>query len=212
MKIAVVGHGQVGGTLGARFSALGHDVVYGVRDPESDSAREIWVAAAGNVKIATVADAIRGAEVVLLATPFSAAEEIVRAAGDLGTTVVIDCTNPIGPGRTLAVGGNDSGGERLARAATGGRFVKAFNIYGFENYADAAYPGYGDLRPAMLLCGTDEGARRLVAGLSTDLGFRPVDLGGLDAARYLEPLAMIWIRLARVQGKGANFTWALLER
>lgn len=64
----------------------------------------------------------------------------------------------------------------------------------------------------MFLCGTEERARRTVAGLAADLGFRPVDLGGMEAARLLEPLAMIWIRMARVQGKGANFTWAMLER
>lgn len=212
MKIAVIGPGHVGSSLGARFANLGHEVVYGVRDPEGDKAREIYVAAAGNVKIAAIPEAIRGAETLVLATPFEAAVEIVGAAGDLGTRIVVDCTNPIGPGFALALGHDDSGGERIARAGRGGRFVKAFNTYGYENVSDASYPGHGDLRPLMFLCGTEAGARRTVAGLANDLGFRPVDLGDMDAARYLEPLAMIWIRMARVQGKGANFTWAMLER
>lgn len=212
MKIAVIGPGNVGSSLGGRFANLGHEVVYGVRDPEGDRARELYVAAAGNVRLAAVPDAIRGAETVFLATPFEAAVEVVRAAGDLGDRIVVDCTNPIGPGLTLALGHDDSGGERIARSGRGGRFVKAFHTYGYENFSDSSYPGYGDLRPLMFLCGTEEKARKAVAGLATDLGFRPVDLGGIEAARLLEPLAMIWIRMARVQGKGANFTWAMLER
>lgn len=212
MRIAVIGPGNVGSSLGARLANLGHAVVYGVRDPEGPKAEEFYVAAAGNVRIAAIPDAIRGAEIVFLATPFEAAEEVVRSAGDLENRIVVDCTNPIGPGPALTVGHDDSGGERIARAGRGGRFVKAFNTYGFENLSDSSYAGHGDLRPLMFLCGTEAGARKTVAGLAVDLGFRPVDLGGIDAARYLEPLAMIWIRLARVEGKGANFTWAMLER
>jgi predicted dinucleotide-binding enzyme len=212
MKIAVIGPGHVGSSLGARFANLGHEIVYGVRDPEGDRARELYVAAAGNVRLSSIPDAIRAAEIVVLATPFEAAVEVVRGAGELDDRIVVDCTNPIGPGLTLAVGGDDSGGERVARAGRGGRFVKAFNTYGYENFSDSSYPGHGDLRPLMFLCGTEGKARTAVAGLATDLGFRPVDLGGMEAARLLEPLAMIWIRMARVQGKGANFTWAMLER
>ena len=215
MRIAVIGHGKLGSSLGARLANEEHDVVYGVGDPEGTRAKEFFVAAAGNVRLAATSEAIRGAEIVFLATPFAAAEEIVRSAGDLGDLgdrVIVDCTNPIGPGLTLSLGRDDSGGERIARAGRGGRFVKAFNTYGFENISDSSYPGHGALRPVMFLCGTEAEARKRVAGVATDLGFRPVDLGEMDAARYLEPLAMIWIRMARLHGKGANFTWAMLER
>lgn len=212
MEIAVIGHGNVGSSLGARFAGRGHHVVYGVRDPEGRSAQEFFVSAAGNVNLAPTNQAIRAAEIVVLATPFSAAEEIVASAGDLGERIVVDCTNPIGPGFQLTVGHLDSAAERIARAGEGGRYVKAFNMYGFENYTDSAYPASDGLRPIMFLCGTEAGARRTVARLAEELGFRAVDLGEIDAARWLEPLAMIWIRLARVQGRGANFTWAMLER
>lgn len=58
--------------------------------------------------------------------------------------------------------------------------MKAFSIYGFENFENTAYPGY-DTRPAMLFCGDDPAAKQAVAQLITDLGFEPLDVGGAGA-------------------------------
>jgi predicted dinucleotide-binding enzyme len=130
--------------------------------------------------------------------------------------VLVDCTNPLkftpGSGLELALGHSLSGGEMVAQWAKGARVVKAFNTYGFENFADASYPGYGGLKPVMFLAGDDAGARQIVAQLAADIGFQPLDAGDLKIARLLEPTGMLWIHLALVRKLGAGFTWAMLER
>lgn len=97
----------------------------------------------------------------------------------------------------------------MARWAAGARVVKAFNTTGSGNMADA---GYGGERLAMMLCGDDEAAKRVVGGLAAELGFEPVDAGPLTRSRQLEQLAVLWIALAYQQGWGPDFGFALLRR
>jgi predicted dinucleotide-binding enzyme len=105
-----------------------------------------------------------------------------------------------------------SGSEQVQKLVPAAKVVKAFTIYGYENFEDFRYPGYGDLKPAMLIAGDDTGAKALVAGLIEQLGWRPVDTGPLSSALHLEHLTLLWIKMARVQGRGAGFVWAMLER
>ncbi len=128
----------------------------------------------------------------------------------------MDCTNPLkftpGAGLELAMGYSISGGETVAQWAHGARVVKAFNTYGFENFADATYPKYDSLKPVMFLAGDDSDAKQVVSQLAADVGFQPLDTGSLKIARLLEPTAMLWIHLATVQKIGSGFTWAMLTR
>lgn len=143
-------------------------------------------------------------------------EAALRGAGDLRGKVLIDCTNPLkftpGIGLELAFGFSESGAERVAGWATGAKVVKAFNTYGWENFADARYPNAAGLKPVMFQAGDDASAKLTVAGLAGDIGFDVFDTGGLRAARELEPLALIWIREAMSGARSANFTWARLTR
>jgi predicted dinucleotide-binding enzyme len=198
--IAVIGAGRVGATLGRRWRELGHDVAFGVRDPSNERARAV-----GGVAIV---DAVAGADVVVLATPFGAVADAIAAAGDLTGKIVVDCTNPIGPDGLL-VGTTSSGAEQVAAHAVGANVVKAFNTTGAENMADPQYPG-GAL--TMLLAGDDDDAKATVAQLASDLGFDSVDLGSLETARYLEPFAMVWIMLAMRQGLGRDIGFTLQRR
>lgn len=210
MNIAVIGHGHVGGALGRRWETLGHAVLYGVRDPNAESVRAFHAEHGGNPLIASIPGAIARSEAVLLATPFPAALEIASAnAVALAGRIVIDATNPIGPGLVLSVGHTSSGAEQIHARAPGARVVKAFNTYGWENFADSMYPGG---RAAMFIAGDEASARARVAELADAMGFRAVVVGDLKMARYLEPLAMLWIQLGRVQGKGSGFAWSMLER
>jgi len=211
VKIAVIGYGTVGRTLGLAWGRRGHEVVFGVRDPGKNEVRE-FRRAYPEADVQGLADAVAGAEVICLAVPYAAALEFGQAAGDLRGKIIVDCTNPIGPGLTLAVGHETSGAEEIAKALSDARVVKAFNSTGWENLADADYPGYGDLRPVMPVCGDDPEANRAVCGLAEDLGFESWDWGPLAGARYLEPLAMLWIVAARVRGLGPDFAFALLRR
>jgi len=202
MRIGIIGAGRVGMALGHGWMRAGHDVVFGVRHP---AGREVLVG-----RVATLADAVRGAAAVVVATPWDAAADALRSAGPLAGKVVVDCTNPILPGLGgLAVGAGESAAERLAAAVPDARVVKAFNTTGSANMAN---PSLGGRPLTMFLCGDDPAARRTVAELATDLGMDPVDAGPLAAARYLEPLAMLWIHLAYRQGLGPDFALQLVRR
>ena len=211
MRIAVIGHGNVGKAIGLKWAARGHQVTFGARDPAKADVQDLG-RSHPRVDVGTVGEAVAGAGVVCLATPYAAALEFGGVAGDLGGKIVVDCTNPIGPGLQLTVGHHTSGAEELARALPGARVVKAFNTTGWENMADSAYLGYGKARPVMPVCGDDAEARHVVCGLAQDLGFESWDWGPLAGARYLEPLAMLWIVPARAGGAGPDFALALLRR
>ena len=210
MNLAIIGTGNVGAALGTRWAQGGHRVVFGTRDPASEKARELLKAAGENASAATAGEAAAGAEVVVLATPWTATEAIVGSLGDLTGKIVVDCTNPLTPDLSgLLVGPGTSGGEEVARWAAGVRVVKAFNTTGSGNMVD---PAYGGENLAMFLCGDDAEAKAAVAGLTEELGFEAVDAGPLARSRQHEQLAVLWIALAYQQGMGLDFGFALLRR
>lgn len=196
MRIAIIGAGRVGTALGRRWQEAGHEVVYGVRDPADPR----W---SGHGPAAAPAAAVDGADVVLIALPWAAVDEVLTGL-DVGEAVVLDATNP-----RDALGAGDSGGEHVARVLGSSRVVKAFNTTGSGNMAD---PGYAGARPMMAFAGDDPEAKAAAAALAGDLGFDPVDAGPLAAARDLEHLAELWIRLAYRLGHGPDIAFALLRR
>jgi len=206
MRIAIIGAGNVGGTLGRGWMKQGHQVTFGVRDPNGDKAGGL---ARGGAKVASPRAAVEDSEVVVLATPWAAAKEALAALGDLGGRPLLDATNPIGPGFTLAVGRDGSGGELVQRWAPTSRVVKVFNTTGAENMAA---PRFGDQAATMFYCGDDEKACRVAARLATDLGFDAVSAGPLQNARLLEPLGLLWIKLALAQGLGRGIAFQLIRR
>jgi 8-hydroxy-5-deazaflavin:NADPH oxidoreductase len=196
--IAIIGAGHVGQALGSAWAERGCEVHYGVPDPAKYA-----VLAADRVTVHTVRDVLRQAETVVLATPYLAALHVARDIGDWEQRVLVDATNPIEPGLAgLSLGTSTSGAEEIARAARNARVVKAFNTTGFENLRDPHYPG-GEL--FMPIAGDDADARARVLALATLIGFDAVDMGPLQAARYLEPWAMVWIELAFKRGQGRGF-------
>jgi predicted dinucleotide-binding enzyme len=216
MKIAIIGAGKVGGALGKAWAKAGHTIVFGVRDPAGGKTRPPLAEIGSTATSKTVSQAVHGADVVVLATPWDAVSEVINAMGDVRDKIIIDCTNPLllnaEGSLSLSLGSSTSGAEEIARLATGARVAKAFNTYGWENFADSTYPGYGDLKPLMFYCSDDDGAKEAVEKLAKDLGFEPLDTGGLGMARSLEPLALLWIRLNIRESRNANFTWARLTR
>ena len=209
MNIAIIGTGSVGQTLGRGWASTGHNVIFGSRRADAEETKTL-VASIGEQACATGHDeAVGAADVVAFATPWTATPTLADAL-DLSGKIVIDCTNPLKPDLSgLAVGGDTSGAEEIAKRATGARVVKAFNSTSTENMAD---PQYGDEALTMFICGDDAEAKTTVAGLAEDLGFEVVDAGPLRQARYLEPLAMLFITLAHVQGLGRNIGFKLLQR
>jgi 8-hydroxy-5-deazaflavin:NADPH oxidoreductase len=208
MKIAIIGAGGVGGTLGRSWAGKGHEVRYGARNPKSANVAKALAATTG-AAAASIGEAVRWAEAVVLATPWSGTQQALAAAGDFQGKPLLDATNPLTPQFTLALGHADSGAEQVQRWAPSASVVKIFNTTGLENMAD---PAYRQGRAAMVYAGGDGRAKQVAASLAADLGFEPLDLGGLDGARYLEPAAMVWIKLAVVQKLGRNIAFGLMRR
>ncbi len=209
MNIGIIGAGNVGGILGTRWARAGHHVTFGVRDPASAGVREL-VEKAGSGKAATMPDAAKGNNVLLLSTPWDTAQQVVKTLGDLKGKVLIDVTNPVKPDLSgLALGTTTSAGEQVAQWAPGAHVVKAFNTMGsgiMEN------PAFGEIRPVLFYCGDDAASKKTVHSLVDELGFDARDAGGLTQARVLEPFALLWISLAIGQKYGMEFAFQLVRR
>lgn len=200
MQIAIIGAGRVGTTLGRQFTKAGHTVTYGVRDPGDPKH-------AGIGAMAPVAEAAARAELVVLTTSWAGAADAIAAAGDLTGKILVDATNPIGPGMVLTHGTTDSGAEQVARWAPGARVVKAFNTIGMEVMAN---PVFANGRSVLWLCGDDTEACAAVSAVADSIGFEPVRLGPLARARFQEPAALVWITASASLGR--EFSWGVLRR
>jgi NADPH-dependent F420 reductase len=205
MKIAVLGHGNIGGKLAQIWAQHGHDVTIGVRNAEKKA--EVEKAHEG-AKAALVKEAVAGAEVVLLAVPWPAVADVLKDAGSLDGKIVIDAINPVRPDLS---GLQDVEGGSVAvfvqKQAPGARVVKAFNTLG------AMYLGNGTVKGMTadgFVCGDDQAAVEAVEALVEQAGLNPVDLGPLRNARSLEALALLWIDLAVIQRRGGRFAFQLL--
>lgn len=199
MKVAILGSGGVGQDLGLGFIGLGHEVRMGSRDPGKAEIKD-WLAKAGRKASAgTFGAAAEFGELAVLATHWAGTENALRLAGpaNLAGKVVIDATNPLAfrPDAlpTLAVSGGDSAGEQVQRWLPGAKVVKAFNTV---NHAHMVRPSFPGGPPDMFICGNDGPARELVAAICRDFGWGVIDMGGIEAARLLEPLALIYIQNA----------------
>ncbi|GIW95387.1 MAG: NADPH-dependent F420 reductase [Pirellulaceae bacterium] len=207
MRIAILGTGRVGRTLGLRWVQAGEGVLFGSRSPQQARFDEPW---AQSVPALPYTEAIAQADVVLLAVPYQAALQIAEAHRDmLAGRVVIDCTNPLNANFTgLEVGFTTSAAEQIAARAPRARLVKAFNTVSTATMADPVYEGRS---AALFYCGDDLPAKQCVAQLAERLGFAPVDAGPLANARLLEPLAMLAIYLS-CHGWGSQCAWQLVTR
>ena len=176
MRIAIIGAGSVGGSTGPRLGPCGaRDPARGAKAGGSRGGRTAGKAGPARIALAP-AEAVRDADVVVLATPWDATLELARRL-PLAGKVVIDATNPLLPDLAgLAVAGNTSGGEEVARAAPGARVVKCFNTTGANNFLAPEYP---DGAATMLYAGDDPAAKAVVAELGRELGFAMLDAGPL---------------------------------
>ena len=118
----------------------------------------------------------------------------------------------LAPDLTHGLDNRQSGGEYVQTLVPAANVVKAFTIYGYENLIDSSYPGYGDLKPAMLLAGNNEESKKTVSALCDQLGWTPVDTGDMSMGLHLEHMTLLWIKMARVQGRGDGLVWAMLTR
>ena len=211
VKIAFIGHGQVGAPLADHLQQLGHEVTLAAKDPDSPGTTKA-LARNANLRVEAPKAAVATADVVFLATPFQAnADALGAVAEELRGRILVDCTNPVGPNLSHGLDSVQSGAQRVQSLAPGARVVKAFTIYGFENFEDSSFPGYG-VKPVMMYCGDDPTAKQVVRELIAQLGWQPLDVGGMEQALHLEHMTLLWVRMVRVQGHSPHMAWAMLTR
>ena len=209
MRIAIIGTGNVGAAIAMGLRGKGHQVTLGARDATKPAT--VALAKQAEATIAPPATAAAGAEVVILALPWAAAEGAVRALGDLTGKVVIDCMNPLGMvngALGLILGHSTSGGEVVQSLLPEARVVKTLNQVGAEIMVRNTHLPH---RPVQFMAGNDGAAKELVARVLRDLGFDPLDAGDLTKARLLEPFAMVWINQALLRGKGRDWAFAAVH-
>jgi len=201
LKIAVIGKGRMGSALAEGWLRAGHQVVYGVQNaqakvggPPSPSV----IPMLGSVEASAVS------EVIVLAIPGKAVEQVLdEIQKAVVGKIMVDCTNP-----GLPVVGQ-SGGEKVARRAPEAKVIKAFNITGSQNVESPRYP---EGPAVMFYAGDDEGSKKIVHQLATDLGFDAVDAGPLAQAYALEVMALFWVNLAYGQKMGSGIALRLMHR
>ena len=209
MQVAIIGTGHVGSAIARGLKGSSHSVILGARDPQA--AEVLALAAETGAVVALPAEAAARADLVILALPWAAAEAAVKGLGDLAGKIVIDCMNPLGMvdgALGLTLGHSTSGGEIVAGWLPGALVVKTLNQVGAEIMARNHHLTH---RPVMLMAGDSDTAKASVATVLTDLGFEPLDAGGLSKARLLEPFGMVWINQALMRGKGRDWAFAAVQ-
>lgn len=201
--MGVLGSGVVGRSLARGFADRRHEVRIGTRSPAGNEELGEWLRGEGDgVSAGTFAEAAEFGDLLVLATLGLANEQVIEAAGAEHFTgkVLIDATNPLDfsdDTPTLAYGFDDSGGERVQRLLPGASVVKAFNIVTAGLMVDPELP---DGPPTMFIAGDEEAAKRTVADILDGFGWPSIDIGGIEGARMLESLCLLWVTVGMRRG------------
>jgi 8-hydroxy-5-deazaflavin:NADPH oxidoreductase len=194
VNVGILGSGDVGRALAKGFAGVGHDVKIGSRDP--NKLAEFASAAGAHISTGTFADAAQFGDILVLATLGIATTDAIELAGldAFDGKVVIDTTNPLdfskGMPPVLSIGTTDSLGEVIQRRIPRARVVKAFNTVGNALMVNPQLPGGP---PDMFIGGNDDGAKKIVTQICDAFGWGVIDLGGIEASRYLEPMCLAWV-------------------
>ena len=206
MNISIIGAGNMAKGLAALFAGAGHTVTLASRDTAK---AEAAIKDLGKDAVsASLADAARNAEIVILAVPYDAAGDVIDAGGGFAGKIVVDITNPMTADFSgLSIGHATSAAEEIQKLAPEDKVVKAFNTIFAQVLQNG---GQAAGRPAtVFVAGNDDGARATVAELARSAGFQALETGGLATSRYLEPVAALNITLGYGLGHGTDIapTW-----
>ena len=200
--IAVLGAGNVGGTLGPKWIEAGHQVAFGVSDPNGKHAQALRDKMGDKAVIGTVDTALsNNPEIVVLALPGAAVEPVItQYAKQLDGRIVIDVSN-----RSMGTGTMNSF-DTLHKQVPNALPFRAFNTYGMPNFAQPFSQG----TVSLFYCGPDGDARTTVEQLITDVGSEPVYVGGVDQVEVVDGLGRLWFALVMGQKRGMHTALKLL--
>lgn len=196
MRIGILGSGLMGSKLGTLFTRAGHEVVFSYARSK-EKLEKLAGDAGGSARAGSPREAVRDADVLLLAVHWSRIDDVLTQAGEVSGQVVVTCSLPMNADNTeLVVAHTSSGAEELARKVAGARVVAAFQTLPSEVLFGVYEAKDRDSRPSLVYCGDDERAKGVAAELIRCVGFDPVDAGPLRVARYTEPFALLVGQLA----------------
>jgi 8-hydroxy-5-deazaflavin:NADPH oxidoreductase len=203
MNIAILGAGHIGGSLGKKWAAAGHAIRFGVRIPDKSALQELTKNLQGRASATSIADAIAFGEVVVFAIPGKAMEDTISThAVALDGKIIIDAANKMGSA--------EMNSQLTFSAHTpNAQVFRAFNALGWENFDD---PWYNGIPADLFFSGPDGLPRQKVEGLISDVGLRPIYLGGTEQAGLVDELLKLWFTLAVGRNLGRKIAFKLLQR
>ncbi len=205
MKIAIIGTGNVGGALATKWAKAGHTISLGVKDARNFKGKELLTNP--HTTVYQITDAVHHSEVILIATPATAAIEVARSLGNTTGKIIIDAMNMImgrGP-----QGFTNTADAILANTKTK-NVVKCFNTTGYNNMVN---PVYDRMAIDAFVAGDSAEGKKAAVQLARDAGFAECyDIGGNDKFQLMEQFAWFWINLAMFQGQGRDIGFKLLKR
>ena len=199
--IAVIGQGNVGATLARKWAAAGHTLILGARDPGGERAQALAAELGAAARTATVADAVRDADVVVFAIPGAGMAATVEAsAADLDGKTVVDATNKVGGQPMHSV-------DVITAAAPNAHVFRAFATLGWENFADPVIDG---VQADLFYAGPEGEADQVVSTLIADVGLRPVRVGDRAQIDVVENLAVLWFTMVFQQGRSRHLAFKMI--
>ena len=202
LAIAVLGAGNIGGTLGKKWSAAGHKVRFGVNDPNGKHAQAVRAELGDRAVIGTIEDALQGnPDVVLVALPGGVVETTAQKyAAQLNGRIIIDAANRMGEDAMHSL-------APFQQHVPQAQLYRAFNSLGWENFAE---PTFNGIQADLFYCGPDGEARTTVEQLISAVGMRPVYIDGAEQLGLLDSIAALWFALAFGQKKGRHLAFKVL--
>lgn len=204
LKLAVLGAGKIGGTLGRKWCAAGHRVAFGVSNPSGKNAQALRADLGDTVTLGTIDQALQtDSEIVVMALPGVQMDALIaKHAAQLDGRTIIDTANRLdaGPMNSFAT---------FHRHAPNARLFRAFNSLGWENFADPVFHG---VQADLFYCGPGGEARAQIEQLIADVGLRPVCLGDVEQVNLVDSVGALWFALAFGQGKGRHLAFKVLTR
>ena len=201
MQIGIIGAGQIGGTLGKTWALKGHEVRFGVRNPDKESLVQQVQEMSGKVQLGTSADAIAHSDVIVFALPGGSVASVVdENIENLQQSIIVDASNNMRSETRHALG-------YLREKLPSAQLFRAFSSLGWENLEN---PDFDGVKADLFYCGDAEG-RSTLDQLIGDIGLEPVYLGGVDEVRLVEGMTDMWFNLAMRQKMGRRIAFKLLK-